>query len=317
MVLGIKKKHGKKIMSLFLCAVISLTALPTDMFADEVVLQNTSGNVTASKDITVSGVKKTIPAKFTYNENKPAENDEVTVTFDAGDGTSVTPITVKKGETISRLPESFGAGKSFMGWFTDTAFTNEFFTNTPVNEDMTLYASFIDSADNFNPGVRTTYYVEDCAENHPVTLISDQEITSDNVWQYITLTAFTGDTPERFAVSSDGENKYTLVPETPYTKGCMYRMTVTEGVKFKGLEETVNEYTFKIYKEQSEIIEVRDNIKYLDKTKLFATDNVDEYMVTAEYFEENSLAVGDVLCIDNGTKDFTENCLFVKITDAS
>ena len=95
----------------------------------------------------------------------------------------------------------------------------------------------------------------------------------------------------------------------------MYRMTAGEGVTFKGLDDTVNEYTFKIYKEQTNIIEVRDNIKYLDKAKLFATDKTDEYMVQADYFEENSLAVGDVLCIDNGTKNFTENCLFVKITD--
>lgn len=314
-VLGIKKKCGKKILSLFLCAVISLTALPTDVFADEVVLPNASGSVTASKDITVNGVKKTITAEVTYNENKPAEEDEVTVTFDAGDGTPVAPITVKKGETISRLPESFGAGKAFMGWFTDTAFTTEFFTNTPVNEDMTVYASFVESADDFQSGVRTTYYVEDCAEYQPITLICDEEITANNVWEYITLFAYTGDTPENFVVTSNEKDEYTLVPETAYTAGCMYRMTAGEGVTFKGLDDTVNEYTFKIYKEQTNIIEVRDNIKYLDKAKLFATDKTDEYMVQADYFEENSLAVGDVLCIDNGTKNFTEDCLFVKITD--
>lgn len=314
-VLGIKKKCGKRIFSLFLCAVISLTALPTDVFADEVVLPNASGSVTASKQITVNGAKKTITADITYNENKPSEEDEVTVTFDAGDGTPVAPITVKKGETISRLPESFGAGKAFMGWFTDTAFTTEFFTNTPVNEDMTVYASFVESADDFQSGVRTTYYVEDCAEYQPITLICDEEITADNVWEYITLFAYTGDTPENFVVTSNEKDEYTLVPETAYTAGCMYRMTAGEGVTFKGLDDTVNEYTFKIYKEQTNIIEVRDNIKYLDKAKLFATDKTDEYMVQADYFEENSLAVGDVLCIDNGTKNFTENCLFVKITD--
>ena len=313
-VLGIKKKCGKKILSLFLCAVISLTALPTDVFADEVVLPNASGSVTASKDITVNGAKKTITAEVTYNENKPAE-EEVTVTFDAGDGTPVAPITLKKGETISRLPESFGAGKAFMGWFTDTAFTTEFFTNTPVNEDMTLYASFVESADDFQSGVRTTYYVEDCAEYQPITLICDEEITANNVWEYITLFAYTGDTPENFVVTSNEKDEYTLVPETAYTAGCMYRMTAGEGVTFKGLDDTVNEYTFKIYKEQTNIIEVRDNIKYLDKTKLIATENINEYMLSAEYFEENALAVGDVLCIDNGTKNFTEDCLFVKITD--
>lgn len=314
-VLGIKKKCGKRIFSLFLCAVISLTALPTDVFADEVVMPNASGSVTVSKDITVNGAKKTITAEVTYNENKPSEEDEVTVTFDAGDGTPVAPITVKKGETISRLPESFGAGKAFMGWFTDTAFTTEFFTNTPVNEDMTVYASFVESADDFQSGVRTTYYVEDCAEYQPITLICGEEITADNVWEYITLFAYTGDTPEDFVVTSNEKDEYTLVPETAYTAGCMYRMTAGEGVTFKGLDDTVNEYTFKIYKEQTNIIEVRDNIKYLDKAKLFATDKTDEYMVQADYFEENSLAVGDVLCIDNGTKNFTEDCLFVKITD--
>lgn len=314
-VLGIKKKCGKRIFSLFLCAVISLTALPTDVFADEAVLPNASGSVTASKEITVNGAKKTITADITYNENKPSEEDEVTVTFDAGDGTPVAPITVKKGETISRLPESFGAGKAFMGWFTDTALTTEFFTNTPVNEDMTVYASFVESADDFQSGVRTTYYVEDCAEYQPITLVCDKEITADNVWEYITLFAYTGDTPKNFVVTSNEKDEYTLVPETAYTAGCMYRMTAGEGVTFKGLEETVNEYTFKIYKEQANIIEVRDNIKYLDKAKLFATDKTDEYMVQADYFEENSLAVGDVLCIDNGTKNFTEDCLFVKITD--
>lgn len=313
-VLGIKKKCGKRIFSLFLCAVISLTALPTDAFADEVIMPSASGSVTASKDITVNGAKKTITAEVTYNENIPAE-EEVTVTFDAGDGTPVAPITLKKGETISRLPESFGAGKAFMGWFTDTAFTTEFFTNTPVNEDMTLYASFVESADDFQSGVRTTYYVEDCAEYQPITLVCDEEITADNVWEYITLFAYTGDTPKNFVVTSNEKDEYTLVPETAYTAGCMYRMTAGEGVTFKGIDDTVNEYTFKIYKEQTNIIEVRDNIKYLDKAKLFATDKTDEYMVQADYFEENSLAVGDVLCIDNGTKNFTEDCLFVKITD--
>ena len=316
-VLGIKKKHGKKILSLFLCAVLSLTALPVDVFAEEAVLPTTSGSVTASKDITVNGVKKTITAEVTYNENKPVESEDVTVTFDTGDGTPVDPITLKKGETISRLPESFGVGKSFMGWFTDTSFTTEFFTDTPVNEDITLYASFIDSIDNFNSAETTTYYVEDCAENYPITLICDEEITADNVWQYITLFAYTGDTPENYVVSSNGENEYTLVPETPYSKGCMYLMTVNEGVTFKGLDDTVDEYTFKIFKEESNIVELHDGIKYLDKTKLTATENINEYIVSADYFEANSLAIDDVICIDNGTKNISDDCLFVKITNTT
>lgn len=66
---------------------------------------------------------------------------------------------------------------------------------------MTVYASFVESADDFKSGVRTTYYVEDCAEYQPITLICDEEITANNVWEYITLFAYTGDTPENFVVT--------------------------------------------------------------------------------------------------------------------
>lgn len=59
-------------------------------------MPSASGSVTASKEITVNGAKKTITAEVTYNENKPTEEDDVTVTFDAGDGTPVAPITVKR-----------------------------------------------------------------------------------------------------------------------------------------------------------------------------------------------------------------------------
>ena len=45
--------------------------------------------------------------------------------------------------------------------------------------------------------------MEDCAEYQPITLICDEEITANNVWEYITLFAYTGDTPENFVVLKD------------------------------------------------------------------------------------------------------------------
>ena len=254
---SIKNKKLKKIFSIFLCMIMLFSILPADAFANNGTNTTASGgSVIANKDITVNGVKKTITAKVAYTDNEPSEGEEVTVTFDTGDGTPVEPITVKKGGTIEQLPQSFGAGKAFMGWFTDTGFTDEFFSDTPVNEDMTVYASFKDSSDDYEPVEDTTYYEENCDENHSITLISDEVITADNINSFITLFAYTGDTPERFTVTPNGENEYTIVPETPYTKGCMYRMTANDGVHFKGLNEVVSEYTFKIYKEESNIVNI-------------------------------------------------------------
>ncbi len=314
---SIKNKKLKKIFSIFLCMIMLFSILPADAFANNGTNTTASGgNVIANKDITVNGVKKTITAKVVYTDNEPSEGEEVTVTFDTGDGTPVEPITVKKGETIEQLPQSFGAGKAFMGWFTDTGFTDEFFSDTPVNEDMTVYASFKDSSDDYEPVEDTTYYEENCDENHSITLISDEVITADNINSFITLFAYTGDTPERFTVTPNGENEYTIVPETPYTKGCMYRMTANDGVHFKGLNEVVSEYTFKIYKEESNIVELRDGIKYLDKAKLTETPNEYEYIIQKDYYEANTLAVDDVICIGDGTNNITDDCLFVKIIDS-
>lgn len=79
-----------------------------------------------------------------------------------------------------------------------------------------------------------------------ITLISDEEITTENLMQYVTIYAFTGDVPNSFNVTKTGDNEYTLTPVTAYDEGCKYRMTVVEGIRFKGLEDSVREYTFKI-----------------------------------------------------------------------
>ena len=72
----------------------------------------------------------------------------------------------------------------------------------------------------------------------------------------------------------------------------------------------------KIYKEESNIVELRDGIKYLDKAKLTETPNEYEYIIQKDYYEANTLAVDDVICIGDGTNNITDDCLFVKIIDS-
>ena len=220
---------------------------------------------------------------------------------------------MEKGEAPGQLPQSYQTGKAFLGWYSDAALTEPFFSDTEVTENITLYASFCDVDDEVKIASNMTYYEEDCDASMPITLICDEEITADNLQFYMTLYAFTGDVPERFTVTKNGNNEYTIVPKTPYTAGCQYRMTIPEGVKFKGLEDTVNEYTFRIYKDECEIVDLVDGIKYVDKNKFGLTDTEYKFKVSKSYVEEMNLALEDTICIGDGTNNYSEDMLFTNI----
>lgn len=183
-----------------------------------------------------------------------------------------------------------------------------------VNEDTTLYASYVDSDDNFQLNKPSTYYAEDQSEKLAITLISDSEITADNLFDFISLRALTGEVPDKFIVAANG-NEYTFIPESSYTAGCLYRMTVNDGVTIKGFGEEVTEYTFRIYKPESNILELNNEVKYLDKDKLTATDSEFEYIVSKSYYNEQALKVGDTVCLGDGTQKIDESVRFMNIVD--
>lgn len=183
-----------------------------------------------------------------------------------------------------------------------------------VNEDTTLYASYVDSDDNFQLNKPSTYYAEDQREKLAITLISDSEITADNLFDFISLRALTGEVPDKFIVTANG-NEYTFIPESSYTAGCLYRMTVNDGVTIKGVGEEVTEYTFRIYKPESNILELNNEVKYLDKDKLIATDSEFEYIASKSYYNEQSLKAGDTVCLGDGTQKIDESVRFMNIVD--
>ena len=99
------------------------------------------------------------------------KGDKVTITFETGDGSSVDPIEINKGEKLEKVPQSFFAGHSFIGWFEDEGKTKKFNKEETIETDKTLYADFIGqindwSADNYNK-----YYDENCEPDKKVTII--------------------------------------------------------------------------------------------------------------------------------------------------
>lgn len=313
-IIATKKKQGKRMLSMFLCTAMCVSAFAAE-FPQTASADNAESfdGLVITKDVTVNGKKTTVTAKIKGSVSQ-SDDDTVTISFDSGDGTPVEPVTAIKGKEAGTLPQAYQAGRSFTGWYSDKGLTEPFYAETVVNEDTTLYASYVDSDDNFQLNKPSTYYAEDQSEKLAITLISDSEITADNLFDFISLRALTGEVPDKFIVTANG-NEYTFIPESSYTAGCLYRMTVNDGVTIKDVGEEVTEYTFRIYKPESNILELNNEVKYLDKDKLIATDSEFEYIASKSYYNEQSLKVGDTVCLGDGTQKIDESVRFMNIVD--
>jgi len=65
-----------------------------------------------------------------------------TVTFETNGGSPLEPVTVSYGSTLPRPEDPVRDGLVLEGWYTDGALTELFDFNTPVTEDMKLYAKW-------------------------------------------------------------------------------------------------------------------------------------------------------------------------------
>ena len=68
---------------------------------------------------------------------------QVTLELDGGTISGVTsPIILNSGDTIDNLPDPEKPGMTFLGWYTDEDFENEFDPSVPITSSMTLYAKW-------------------------------------------------------------------------------------------------------------------------------------------------------------------------------
>ena len=80
-------------------------------------------------------------------EPTPTPNNAFTVTFDSSGGTKVLSQTVEAGKTATIPTEPDKEDNSFMGWYPSEGFAFRFDFNTPISQDITLYAKWWDNND--------------------------------------------------------------------------------------------------------------------------------------------------------------------------
>lgn len=114
---------------------------PTTPRRDGYVFQgwSTSKTSTATVDINTISTAKTLYAVWSEGQSDGHEDDvsKVTVTFDAGGGTAISPIQVPIGTVIERPSDPTYTGRTFEGWYLNG---EQFSFDLPIQQDITLVA---------------------------------------------------------------------------------------------------------------------------------------------------------------------------------
>ncbi len=150
-ILLIRKKNRKQILSLLLCgAVLGSTAGGTPVITRAAEPQSRTFDLSTS--VNISDKETDITAAVKYSAESVTDDapgvGTYSVRFESNGGTAVETQSVEAGKTAVRPAEPVKDGYVFGAWCTDRECTEFFdFENTEISRDMTLYALWMDFSD--------------------------------------------------------------------------------------------------------------------------------------------------------------------------
>lgn len=154
--------------------------------------------------------------------------NHITVTFDTNGGSAVQAVKLEKGSVLSSILCTSKNNYSFTGWFYDRDLTVPYNSEDQFNENTVLYASYEDDEES---GVveSGTIYEDDCDARSAVVVRSDDEVTADNLSNYLDISSSVGDMPSSFSVKPLGDGKYEVTPNQDYQAGFAYDFNAKNG----------------------------------------------------------------------------------------
>ena len=206
----------------------------------------------------------------------PGESDEpvpvnaiyYTVTYVTNGGSSIAPASVIQGGTIKSLPVSQKSNNIFLGWYTDTAFENEFTENTPVSSNITLYARYMEVGTE-QKYLDDTYTLQDQSTSLQLSLqSSDTTLTADTVKTALTLTAIDGSQEKELLVTGSS-GSFLVSAVDGFNEGGSYTLKLeNDNLSFAGQDNTIRECDFTIARQESYDIEFNDGMIYIPVNEL-------------------------------------------------
>ncbi len=130
---------------------IKFRAIPIDaVIYAKAQIYNYTDETKTVKNIIYRGNSSSIVVKDRGNKlSISLEKAALTVTFDTDGGSAVEPVKVSTGQKVEKPedPKKISAKtkkvNAFMGWYTSADFTELYDFNTPVTQDLTLYAKWL------------------------------------------------------------------------------------------------------------------------------------------------------------------------------
>lgn len=218
---------------------------------------------------------------------KSCDSEEyVTISFETGEGSNITPVKVAKGKTVDELPTPSIAGYTFSEWYKDDELTVAFDYNEAIEEDLTLYAEYALSNKDLLVNENTEFFEEDCEKDQKITVIGPKGLSKMQFFSLVNIEAVTGELPE-FDVEINND-EYTIIPlkvagakDNGYEEGKLYRIILPNEFHFKDYKSSINQYTFRIKKDEVMDVEINDDIKYVlsSEVKVIEGSEEDTYQV--------------------------------------
>ncbi len=169
-----------------------------------------------------------------------------TVSFVTNGGNEIDSIEVEKGTVLSQedLPVPSKRGELFLTWNTDEALTVPYW-NMSIERDTTLYASYIEPANDATERELTQSIIPFATTDFSVTVRSAEELTNDSIGQYIVLTVNYGkhENGEKICLSVTSEASGVYRLSGNFAPGGEYVITlISDKVTFNPEDEVLSAY---------------------------------------------------------------------------
>lgn len=241
--------------------------------------------------------------------------DSLTVSFETNGGTAIAPVSVPRGSKLPDVPIPLKDDFTFTGWYTDSSLTQPFYSDAPVTESMTLYASYAARDYNYKEYVDSVKFLADCEDDISFEILSPEPIDDGNLDNYITIKdKVNGDEIPDVAVTSQGGNVYAVSPKAPYayTLGDTYELSlIDESLSFNNEKQEVRTMAFSIKKPETYDVEFKDGIVYLLWNQVNVIDS-GVYSLPKALADDKGIAAGTTICLtdeldSNGQGILNEN----------
>lgn len=186
--------------------------------------------------------------------NGSSDGKTRTITLHLPDGTTSTLTQNTATISLANLPTPSVAGKAFIGWYYDEAYSNGVADGDPVGDDLTLYAKMVDY--DAIEGVETPTYAEatDVGPNFTITVNSSSEsdltgkISLVGTEQPTDKTDADGNTIMTVGSVTKNGSGYTVAPPAGgWAEGGTYKVVLEDdSLTFAGEEPSVREYHFTV-----------------------------------------------------------------------